>query len=91
MFLFKIIDRDKHFNKVKIHFVGYSSDFDEWRDGDQVINGEKPNQFGRLQPLFEPDEESLSDRASILFSYLAKDIKNRLYSSKKESPDIRIE
>lgn len=71
--------------------MGYSNDFDEWRDGEQVVSGEKEQQFGRLLPRFVPGNDSLSDRASALFYHLGKEIKIGLFSSKRESPDVRIE
>lgn len=86
----QIVDRDKIKNKVKIHFVGYSSDLDEWRDGDDLINNEK-NSLGRLLPRFTPSEDSLPDRASTLLNCLSREIKFSLFSTKRESPDVRIE
>ena len=86
-----IIDRDKASNKVKIHFVGFSSNFDEWRDGDGIVNGEKSSQIGRVVQRFESSLDSLPERASAFFYHLSKAIKIALYSSKRESPDIRIE
>ena len=59
----QIIDRDKASKKVKIYFVGYSSDCDEWTDGDTINNSETPN-LGRLQPRFKPSDDSLTDRVS---------------------------
>ena len=76
---------------MKIHFVGFSSNFDEWRDGDGIVNGEKSSQIGRVVQRFEPSLDSLPDKASAFFYHLSKAIKIALYSSKRESPDIRIE
>ena len=86
----QIIDRDKASKKVKIYFVGYSSDCDEWTDGDAINNGETRN-LGRLQPRFKPSDHSLTNRASAFLCYLGKEIKMYLFSSKKESPDVRID
>lgn len=86
----QIIDRDKDLNRVKIHFVGYSSDFDEWRDGNDFIKSENSN-LGRLLPQFIPSEDSLPDRASALLNHLSKEIKFALFSTKRETPDVRIE
>ncbi|CAB4031443.1 Hypothetical predicted protein [Paramuricea clavata] len=54
----EIIDRDKCSNKVKIHYTGYSSEFDEWRDATEVSNGEQSRKFGRLTQRFEPSVNS---------------------------------
>lgn len=71
IFSLQIIDRDKIENKVKIHFIGYSSDFDEWGDGDDLVDREKSS-LGRLVPRFIPSEDSLTDRASALFNRLGQ-------------------
>ena len=86
----QIVDRDKIENKVKIHFIGYSSDFDEWRGGDDLVDRDKSS-LGRLVPRFIPSEDSLSDRASALFNRLGREIKFSLFSTKRESPEVRIE
>ena len=49
IFSLQIVDRDKIQNKVKIHFIGYSSDFDEWRDGDDLVDSEKSS-LGHFVP-----------------------------------------
>ena len=90
IFSLQIVDRDKIQNKVKIHFIGYSSDFDEWRDGDDLVDSEKSS-LGRFIPRFTPSEDSLSDRASALFSRLSREIKFSLFSTKRESLEVRIE
>lgn len=52
---------------------------------------EKSSQICRVIQQFEPSIDSLPDRASAFFYHLSKAIKVALYSSKRESPDIRIE
>ena len=90
IFSLQIVDRDKIQNKVKIHFIGYSSDFDEWRDGDDLVDSEKSS-LGRFVTRFTPSEDSLSDRASALFSRLSREIKFSLFSTKRESLEVWIE
>ncbi|KAJ7391236.1 hypothetical protein OS493_019367 [Desmophyllum pertusum] len=36
MYPIEITERDKGSNKVKIHFIGYANEYDEWRDTDQL-------------------------------------------------------
>lgn len=76
---------------MKIYFVGYSNKFDEWRDGDGIVNGEKSSRIGRVMQRFEPNIDSLPDIASTFFYYLRKAITIALYSSKRESPNIWME
>ena len=47
---------------VKIHFVGFSHEYDEWRD---YHNKRNYFPFGRLEKMFFPEEGSLEDRGNI--------------------------
>ena len=47
---------------AKIHFVGFSHEYDEWRDYDNKRNYFP---FVRLEKLFFPEEGSLEDRGNI--------------------------
>ena len=51
-------------SKVKIHFVGYSTQFDEWRyfGGDE---GPEYFQFLRRERQFAPTDQSVEDREQI--------------------------
>ena len=55
----EVTEVDKEKKCMKIHFVGYGNEFDEWRDfdmdSDQLL-------FVRLEKIYVPDEESLEDR-----------------------------
>ena len=79
---------DKEKKKVKIHFKGYSNDTDEWRD-----YGEESNilPFERLERAYIPDEVSLEDRTNSFHGQLYREIKRKLWSSRREDPDVRIE
>ena len=90
-YILQIIDRDKSSNKVRIHFIGYSFDFDEWRDTTEVAEGEESTKLCSLAQWFEPSVDSLSDKTDAFFYNLAKAVKVSLYSSNRELPAIRIE
>ena len=47
---------------AKIHFVGFSHEYDEWRDYDNKRNYFP---FVRLEKMFFPEEGSLEDRGNI--------------------------
>lgn len=55
-----------------------------------MTNTEKLS-LGRYVPRNIPSDQSLEDRAGAMFYRLTKAIKCSLFSSKRESPDIRIE
>lgn len=73
---------------MKIHFVGYGNEFDEWRDFD-IDSDQLP--FVRLEKICVPDEESLEDRKQIFHGNLYRAIKRKLWSGRKEDPQVRIE
>ena len=83
-FVLQIVDRDKDKNMVKIHYVGYSGDCDEWKSCEDF-------NVGRMEARFQPGCSSCSDRASVFFARLRRKIKFSLFSSKREDPDVRIE
>ena len=45
----------------------------------------------RLQRTFSPSDISLNDRLEIFHDRLYRDIKRKLYSGRKEDPEVRIE
>ena len=52
---------------MKIHFVGYGNEFDEWRDFD-IDSDLLP--FVRLENISVPGEESLEDRKEMFHGNL---------------------
>ena len=45
----------------------------------------------RLQKKITPTEKSLDDRVGAFFDKLGREIKFALFSTKRESPEVRIE
>lgn len=45
----EIVEEDVYTNKVKVHYVGYGSDDDEWRDRTEIVT---------LKPEYEPGKLS---------------------------------
>ena len=82
----EIVEVDKEKKKVKIHFKGYGHETDEWRDYD-----EDNVPFQRLEKVYNPDEDSLEERMNIFHGQLYRNIKRKLWSSRREDPDVRIE
>ena len=80
-----VTEVDKKQNRVKIHFVGYSNKYDEWRSCNyEDIN----NVFQRLEPYTLPSNISLKDRSDVIYGELYK---RRLYSGRRDDPGIRID
>ena len=82
----EITQVDKERNMVKIYFKGYSEKFNEWKPCDEnnlpVI---------RLEQMSEPTDDSLSDRLQAFYERVYREIKQKLYSGRREDPEIRIE
>ena len=71
----EIIDIDKAQDKVKIHYKGYGSEFDEWRS---CVELGLPI---RLEKLRLPVEDSFEDRYNSFYDSLYREIKKKLYST----------
>ena len=74
----EIVERNVLAGKVKIHYVGYSSSDDEWRDAADVVD------------LCEAQPSYLISPSFSLYQELALMIKASLQSSRKESPEVKI-
>lgn len=75
---------------MKIHYVGYSTCFDEWTPF-RADRGSGYFPFVRSEKLFIPSENSLEDRKESFHGQLAREIKKKLWSGRREDPDINID
>ena len=71
---------------AKIHFKGFSHEYDESRDYDNERNYFP---FVRLEKLLFSEEGSLEDRGNIFHGQLYRCIKR--WSGRKDDPEVRIE
>ena len=83
----EIVAIDKQKKKVKIHYKGYSEEADEWRD----CQDENMFLFERLEKTYIPGEISLEDRTNVFHGHVYQEIKRKLWSGRRDDPDIRIE
>ena len=74
----EVLDEDPRTQRVKIHFIGYSSRYDEWRPLADII--------GKRTLTMKEDSSCLRFHVE-----LASKIKSNLSSSRKNSPEVRIE
>ena len=75
---------------MKIHYVGYGSLFDEWRPlGDN--EGSEYFPFVCKEKLFITSENSLVDRTQTFHGQLFREIKKKLWSGRREDPEISID
>ena len=73
VFDIEVIAEEGH--RVKIHYIGYDSSFDEWKTKEEIILRKPVGLTTDFHPLTE----------------LACQIKRKLYPSRHESPDVRIQ
>ena len=76
--------------RLKIHYVGYSTCFDEWTPF-RADRGSGYFPFVRSEKLFIPSENSLEDRKESFHGQLVREIKKKLWSGRREDPDINID
>ena len=62
LYVVEVVEVDTTRKQLKIHFVGFSHEYDEWRDYDNKRNYFP---FVRLEKMFFPEEGSLEDRSNI--------------------------
>ena len=73
----EVVEHDTANAKVKIHYIGYSSNQDEWRNAADIVDCTPPKPLISL--VFS------------LYQELALKIKRSLQGSRKASPEVRIE
>ena len=69
-------------------FRGFSHEYDEWRDYDNERNYFP---FVRLEKMFFLAEGPLEDRGNIFHGRLYRCIKRKLWSGRKDDPEVRKE
>ena len=75
--LVEVIEVDTTRKQLKIHFVGFSHGYDEWRDYDNERNYFP---FVRWKKMFFPAEGPLEDRGNIFHGRLYRCIKRNLWA-----------
>ena len=84
--LLQIIATNYKENLVKVHYIGYSSRFDEWRN---CANEEE--RISKIRKRPEPSSDTIMERISGLEDQLFRNVKYALFSTKREAPDPSIE
>lgn len=83
----EIVAIDKQKKRVKIHYKGYEEEADEWRD----CQDENMFPFERVEKAYIPEEISLEDRTNVFHGHIYQEIKRKLWSGRRDDPEIRIE
>ena len=78
---------DKVGKRLKIHYVEFSEQCDEWRP----CGSEGGNNLSHpIEPLPVPSSTCLGDRVELVHGELHREIKRKLYSSLKDDPATRV-
>ena len=80
----QIVDRDPVNKRIKVHYKGYGSEDDEWKDCKET----RP--VMKMQPLPKLCPVSLPDRYTSFTDTLARKIKHSLFITKRKDPEITI-
>ena len=84
LYAVKIVDEDSM--RYRVHYVGYSHAFDEWKQKEDVVNLEED-----AGDDVEPHTEHPSRERFTLYRELATRIKASLSSNRKLSPVVKID
>ena len=82
-----VTEVDKTKKRMKIHYVGYSTEYDEWRPFGEGASFP----FIRFEKLNKPSAVSFDDRTELFHGQLYREIKKKLYSGGKDDPAVRIQ
>ena len=69
-------------DKVKIHYTGYSSKYDEWRAREDIVEPSSSEQSSGHIELYQPFN---------VHTHLAYAIKTSLFSGRERDPGVRLE
>lgn len=83
----EIVAIDKQKKRVKIHYKRYKEEADEWRDSQD----ENMFPFERVEKAYIPEEIALEDRTNVFHGHIYQEIKRKLWSLRRDDPEIRIE
>ena len=79
-----VVERDG--SRVKIHYVGYSDSYDEWREVSDIVSpSPEPSSPSGSSQTTQPIQQPYS-----LYKELSIKIKQLLTSGRKQSPSVRI-
>jgi hypothetical protein len=88
----EIVEQDDGNGRFKVHYVGYSSQYDEWRDNSEVISldCEHTIQDSKSATVSEANV-SLVFAPCSLYNELSIKVKCALSSRRKKNPSTRID
>jgi len=89
LYLIEIKEIDPINRQAKVHYVGYSDKYDEWKDLDD--NGDSDLPIIKCESLFLLSEETLPERITQFCYKMSLQVKRALWSSRRNYPEVRFE
>ena len=74
---------------VKVHYVGYGEEYDEWKPLSDQQTGDFP--VAKFERLKQPDHATIKERSERFCIRLYLEIKRNLHSQRKTDPNVRIQ
>ena len=78
----EVLERDEEAKRVKVHYTGYGSSDDKWKDENDVVDLSQENDECDVEP------QHLITPTFNLYQLLALKIKMSLQSSRKGNPEV---
>ena len=92
LFPIEVVEEDTDSARYKVHYIGYSSAYDEWRERDAIVDIEDPHPQDPNPEDPNPENLVFYDIGRFsLYRELATRVKSALNSSRKASPIVRID
>ena len=79
LYVVEVVEVDTTRKQLKIHFVGFSHEYDEWRDYENKRNYFL---FVRLEKMFFPEEGSLENRGNCIVAWFLQYLLNYVCKSR---------
>ena len=86
LYRLRILERDEENGSVKVRYIGYGEDFDEWRKEEDIVNLEEDDSSADGTPPFSCQPELPTFTKYCLYKEIAFRIKSMLYSNRKADP-----
>ena len=86
LYRLRILERDEENGSVKVRYIGYGEDFDEWRKEEDIVNLEEDDSSADGTPPFSCQPELPTFTKFCLYKEMAFRIKSMLYSNRKADP-----
>lgn len=90
LYRLRVLDKDEENSRVRVRYIGYSSEFDEWRRKEDIVNLEDDDSSDIISPFSRPQLPVPTITEFCLYKELSFKIKSLLYSNRKADPACSV-